>query len=78
MGGGVSPAGGLCADFCWLLQEAAERVGMRLLAYCLMPNHWSQEGRHGLGLGKDFEGLLGNDTAQVTQPTPMQTARLIQ
>jgi len=22
------------------LAEACERVGMRLLAYCVMPNHW--------------------------------------
>ena len=28
------------AGFCQLLQEAAERVRMRVLAYCLMPNHF--------------------------------------
>ena len=28
------------AAFLKLLGEASERVPMRLLAYCLMPNHW--------------------------------------
>ena len=28
------------ASFCRLLQEAAEQVRMRVLAYCLMPNHF--------------------------------------
>jgi putative transposase len=28
------------ASFCHLLQEAADRVRMRVLAYCLMPNHF--------------------------------------
>ena len=28
------------ADFQELLREAVERSGTRLLAYCLMPNHW--------------------------------------
>jgi hypothetical protein len=27
-------------SFCQLLQEAADLVRMRLLAYCLMPNHF--------------------------------------
>lgn len=26
--------------FEWVLEEACARVGMRILAYCLMPNHW--------------------------------------
>ena len=28
------------AAFERVLQEAVERVGMRVLAYCVMPNHW--------------------------------------
>ena len=28
------------ASFCRLLQEAADRVRTRVLAYCLMPNHF--------------------------------------
>jgi hypothetical protein len=28
------------AAFEWVLGQACERVSMRLLAYCVMPNHW--------------------------------------
>lgn len=28
------------AAFEWVMVEACERVSMRLLAYCVMPNHW--------------------------------------
>jgi len=28
------------AAFEAVLEEAVERTGMRLLAYCVMPNHW--------------------------------------
>jgi len=29
-----------CEDFLALVAEGADVVPMRLLAYCLMPNHW--------------------------------------
>lgn len=49
------------AAFCRLLQEAGERVRMRLLAYCLMPNHfhlalWPRHGRKQRGR-ESFFGL---------------------
>ena len=33
------------AAFLKLLEQGRQQTGMRLLAYCLMPNHWRSSGR---------------------------------
>jgi REP element-mobilizing transposase RayT len=64
------------AAFERILEEAVERVKMRLLAYCVMPNHWHlvvrprrQQTSHVRELARSNTRPLGSGTYATRKPT---------